>query len=536
MAPAALSNLVARLAEQFPHDLSGWLDAARGLIGAEQAGAAVELLDAASQRFPDQVELTYWRGNALRMSWRFVDAEKALREVLNVQHTHRDAALSLAIMLRDQGRLRAASETIVASAHARADQHDEILAALVFLRQCGQHPLAHELARTALKRWPQDPSVSALAAEFALAVGDFPAAREALHTTLRLNPEHAASWLRLAYCQHYSHADDPDVDMINRQWASGSTADETRACVGFALGKALDDLGEYEHAAGILRQANALAHSASPWSIDDWQAFVEQRLRQPALPQVGPAIDFTPVFIVGLPRTGTTLAATLLARDPQVSDRGELNWIDAMYRSLAQQGRLDDPSALRQIAQLVAAQMRRDDAPARWYLDKNPLNFRYLDLIAAMFPHAKIVHCRRHLRDTALSLWSQHFAHPDLAFAYDFSTIAAFVRGYEHLMAHWREHQPLPIYDLDYEALAGDTQNTLQHLTDFLDMPTPAVSETESATHAITTASVWQARQPVYQRSIGRWRRYAVYLPELEKLFPSHAPRTFGWHPRHNLA
>jgi hypothetical protein len=208
----------------------------------------------------------------------------------------------------------------------------------------------------------------------------------------------------------------------------------------------------------------------------------------------------------------------LLASDERLRNRGELNWIDAVYGLLAGRGQLHDRAALSSAAGLVGKQLRQDDPPSRWYLDKNPLNFRYLNLIAAIFPNAKIIHCRRGLRDTTLSLWMQHFAHPDLGFSYDFSNIAAFVEGQRRLMAHWRDTLPLEFFDLEYESLVSGPGEVLQRLRNFLGMPADAMTGDTRDQQTITTASVWQVRQPLHTGSIGRWIDYAGYLPELEQV------------------
>jgi LPS sulfotransferase NodH len=115
-------------------------------------------------------------------------------------------------------------------------------------------------------------------------------------------------------------------------------------------------------------------------------------------------------------------------------------------------------------------------------------------------------------------LWSQDFAHADCAFAYDFADIAAFAAGHDALMAHWQRTLSLPIYSLEYETLVADPAGTLAALRDFIGMP--AADEIAQPALTINTASVWQARQPIYARSVGRWRGYAGYVPELEALFP----------------
>ncbi|MGH8040883.1 MAG: sulfotransferase [Rudaea sp.] len=492
-----------------------------GLLRRGQAVAAVAVADAAIARSPQALDLRYWRGNALRLSAQPVAAESALRVVLEQAPEHRDAALSLAHLLREQGRMLAAGEVLVASLHARNSDVEEIRSALVFLRECGNYSQAHALAQQALQRWPNNAGIAALAGEFALAIGAFESARDCLRTALTEDPGNSASWLRLGYCQRYLRRDDPDLRRIENAWHNPMLSEQARTCAGFALGKALDDLADCAGAVNVLRQANAMAAVQANWSVQDWRRFVKMRLKSATLPSVAACEDFTPVFIVGLPRTGTTLLATLLGRSEYVRERGELNWIDGMYRMLDAQDRLGDPAALEKVAQLVAAQMRRDDTPARFYIDKNPLNFRYLDLIAALFPQAKIIHCTRELRDAALSLWMQHFAHADLGFAYDFSAISEFAHGYRQLFAHWRKALNLPIFELDYSALTSDTEATTQKLAEFLGLGVlPAGTLTGTPAQAIATASVWQARQPVHARSIGRWRAYVPYLPELSSRFP----------------
>jgi len=491
-----------------------WARLAQHLLGGQRFGMARRALDAALEQFPQLPDLVYLRGNALRMEGNPGEAERNLRAVLAKLPAHREAALSLAFMLREQGRYDAAAQVVFASAQARTADVAETQAALGFLRECGAFAAAHALAQQARARWPENVEIAAVAGEFALALGEFDLARACLRAALDGNSRRGASWLRLSRCQRYADRAEADVLRFDRAWRDTALDDQTRACIGFALGKALDDLADPAGATQVLRTANALVQASQPWDRAAWEAYVTRQLALAPL-AVSSGADFTPVFVVGLPRTGTTLAATLLARDPLLRDRGELNWIGAMQAHLDAQDATQDADALRATAQLVATHMRRDDAPARWYLDKNPLNFRYLGLIAALFPRARIVHCRRNLRDTALSLWMQHFDHADVGFAYAIDDIAHYARGYERLMTHWRATLPIPIFELDYEALVTDQSATLARLADFIGSRADSAAATPGA---IATASVWQARQPVYTDSIDRWQRYAAFLPELARL------------------
>lgn len=517
--PAARAELLEELLSRFANADEMWRRVAEGLLRAGYGRTAVKILDAAVPRFVDALALRYWRGNALRIEGDHAAAERDFRALLAIAPEHREAAFSLAHMLREDGRFTAATEVIYASLRACADDQPHVVAGLVFLRECGAHVSAYALTATARERWPECAEIAALAGEFALATGDFDGAREALHVALDGNYRDGISWLRLAYCGRCEGDDDPDLRLIESAWRNHTLDRDTRTCVGFALGKMLSDIGDCSRAVAILRDANAAAAAQAGWDADGWRAFVAHRLGDRGLPRMPSTTSYVPVFVVGLPRTGTTLVASLLARSGELRNRGELNWIDAMYHLLDGQGRLRDHDALASVSAVVRAQLRRDDPPVGWYLDKNPLNFRYLDLIATIFPGAKVIHCRRGWRDTALSLWTQRFAHADLGFSYDFSDIAVFMEGHDKLIEHWRRILPLAWFDLEYETLTRNPEQTVHDMRRFLGMPDDGAIANMVDQQAITTASVWQVRQPLYTSSIGRWRAYVEYLPELESMF-----------------
>jgi hypothetical protein len=180
---------------------------------------------------------------------------------------------------------------------------------------------------------------------------------------------------------------------------------------------------------------------------------------------------------------------------------------------------MHDPAALHQAAAIYMGHLRQDDAPARCYIDKNPHNFRHLGLVQALMPQARVIFCRRDRRDTALSIWSQLFAHQDVDYAYDFADIAAFAAGHDRLMEHWQRTLRLPILELHYEDLVAGPEETLRRLRGFIGIDGEEAAP--GAATAISTASVWQARQPVYRGAVGRWRAWDAYLPELQRLFPS---------------
>jgi hypothetical protein len=342
--------------------------------------------------------------------------------------------------------------------------------------------------------------------------GDFDVARTRLMAATRADPARGASWLRLAHTRRYESADETDVVAMRAARAQSLGADAA-VCLDFALGKVCDDLGDRARAVQHWRDGNTRASAAQAWNADGWRRFVEQQLREPPVAPLPAHDSLRPVFVVGLPRTGTTLVASLLGRHPQLRNRGELNWLAALAARLGPQ---PERTALAAAAALFGAQLRQDDAVALCHLDKNPLNFRHLGLALALFPQARVIHFRRGARDTALSIWSQHFAHPDMAWSYDFGNIAAFAQGERALMQLWSQRFPASIRTLDYEDLVRDSDTALEQLLAFLELP-GGVQDAPTGSSGFRTASVWQARQAVNARSVGRWRGYLEWLPELQQ-------------------
>jgi tetratricopeptide (TPR) repeat protein len=444
--------------------------------------------------------------------------EPVLRELLAHSPAREDAALLLAELLRSQGRLEAASRVLFKLCRGRDFEPTMSMRAARFIQECDRHALAAEVCDGAIARGGNDPALLALAGNIARELGEFDKARSlylaALDRGVDLNTHFVFG--ALAHTQQYVDPDHPDFQRFGAHFGNEAFTARSRASAGFALAKAYDDTGNPRSAAAVLREANALVRATLPWQPSTWQQLANARkLEQVARVSGATVEDFVPVFIVGLPRSGTTLTAAQLARHTSARDRGELRLLRFIAERLVRERLLGNAQAIREAAQLYRAHARQDDEPATWYLDQDPLNFRYLHVVAAMFPQVRVIVCRRNLRDTALSLWSQDFAHPDCAFAYDFASIAHYAAGYADLMRHWQRVLTVPIHTVDYESLVANPQGTLQVLCEF--MGAPRVDADMAAGPApINSSSVWQARQPIYSTSVGRWRRYLPYVPELE--------------------
>jgi tetratricopeptide (TPR) repeat protein len=445
-------------------------------------------------------------------------ADSLLRDILEKIPDHVDAAALLARIRQSQGRLSEASE-VMARICANPHITDEtLLQSIQFIQHCQRQSIAADAGRAAIARGRASPALFALLGNLQRELGEFAAARENYHRALADGVDLNAWFVpgSLALVQKFTSRDDEDFALLQRQINNASLSPRARASSLFGAAKANDDLGDYATAAAHLRNANAIAKTLQTSTHPDWKRIAARTLAtNPARRD-----DIVPIFIVGLPRTGTTLASVRLADQRDIRDRGELPLLPFIAQRLIDSAETRNETAIVEAANLYLTHVRQDDASSRMYIDQNPLNFLYLDFIATLFPNAHIVHCVRDRRDTALSIYQQFFANDDYGFAYDFADIAAFAAGHDDLMSHWRSTLRIPIHTLRYEDLVRDTQPTLDRLHTFIGAD---VAHRADAATAITSASMWQARQPIHASSIGRWRNYRDFFPELESLFGDRA-------------
>lgn len=498
-----------------------WLQQARTLLLRGDLAGSEAAVALALREHPGSFELRCILAGVYGLSSRAAEAETALRQLLVERSDDAGTAFALARLLIDQGRSAAAGACMRAYfEHAKPDP-ELAIRAIEMLSDCSREHDAAVIARLATASAPDDPRLHAYAGTLEAQLGEFERARTHYAYALEHAPA-ACEWhvpYGMASIQRYSDAQHHDFERFRECLRRNDLSDKARSTMLFALAKAHDDIGDFGQAAMYSRQANALAHAFTQWSRKPWRRAIEARLHaKPRACGLEPQADFTLVLVVGMPRSGTTLVTELLARHPRVCNRGETHWL----ATLAQQANLiggADHSALRHAAVNYAQQLRQDDAHGmRWFIDKQPLNFRYVDLALALFPGARIIYCRRDARDNALSLWMQSFLEAVQGYAYDFSDIAMVMHDCERLMSHWQARFADSIRTVSYEHLVAAPQQVIAGLTSWLDLAADVRATGGGA--GIRTASVWQARQPVYASSVGRWEHYACHLPELARFTP----------------
>jgi tetratricopeptide (TPR) repeat protein len=342
-----------------------------------------------------------------------------------------------------------------------------------------------------------------------------------------LSPGMIGAWAGVAVNRKFTANDAPLIARMNAALARTDLPLDARQTLFFALGKAHDDMGDYELAMRNFEAGNRLRARRARVDLGRLARHVDRlRLEIPpgyrAHQSDAGVEDATPVLIVGMPRCGSTLVEQILSSHPEVAAGGELEFWgvhDVPRESIW--SLTSTAEATRRIASDYLATLRIFGADAKRVTDKALGNFIRLGLIHRVFPNATIVHCRRNPIDTALSIFMTNFD-THLAFGSDRSDIVFHYRQYQRMMAHWREVLPADrLIEVDYEALVADPEPQVRQLISACGLDwNDACLEPHRNTGKINTASLWQARQPIYRTSVERWRRYEPWLGELRQLAP----------------
>ncbi len=479
----------------------------------------------AAELLPNDAEAHGNLGNALRACGQLEGALQSHRRALTIDPGYAEAHNNLGSVLQDLGCLEEAADCFRRAVDLKpgfALAHGNLGNVLSLLNR---HEESETSCRRALDLNPTHTAAMVQLAENLAVRGRFDAAENLLRCAIAIEPDMPEALAGLVRWRRLSSGDSAWLTAAQRA-IGNCLAPRREIPLRYAIGKYFDDLADYDQAFANYRYANELAKVGR--RLHDrgkFTAGVERIIQTFDGGWLSRASSMAngsqrPVLIVGMPRSGTTLAEQILDSHAAVFGAGELPfWHRAASRYLDARGDADDVGVLRQLAHEYLTAYDPVSGGAARVVDKMPANFLYLGLIHAALPQAKIIHMQRHPIDTCLSIYFQNFDAKH-SYANDLDDLTHYYREYLRVMSHWRRSLPVDaLLEVPYEGLVEDAEGWSRRMVEFIGLPwDPHCLEFHRNERIVATASTWQARQKINGFSVERWRHYERFVGPLRAL------------------
>jgi len=494
---------------------------------------AVDRISRSLQIRPDFAPALSNLGNVMMAIDQFGEAEKLFRMALRINPDYPDGVGNLGVLLHLLERNEEAAPLLERACRLKPDHAMFQNNLGNVLTQIDRHEEALAAYRRAVELQPDNPGFLAGMGSAHQQIGEHDAATDCFRQALEHDP-HCTKALSGLTGSRKIRPGDPEIELFFQAFSRiEQMRHREKVDFLFAWGKLNDDIGEYEPAFACLAKANELRRQTRGYSravqenrlTQIREVFSEQRFG--AIGAFGSKSE-RPVFILGMPRSGTTLTEQVLASHPQVAGAGELKEIsravDAYLISQVNGRKFLDPARLSRDYLCPAAEQYLNRLPessleVTRVTDKMPANFWHIGHIALMFPNAAIIHVRRNPMDTLLSCFQQNFSQGQ-AFSNNLESAAHYYWLYRQVMGHWQSLLGHRILNVDYEELVEDPETQSRQLAEHVGLDWhEAMLAPHKTRRSIRTASQWQVRQPIHKGSVARWKRYEKQLqPLLEAL------------------
>ena len=465
-------------------------------------------------------------GNVLREQGERREALSVYQQAVQLDPSRADSHCNLGYALLDS---RRPAEAVASFGSALALQANSVPAHLglaAALRVQGLSAEAEASCQAALAAEPRSPGALSLLGELRADRGRFAEAQELFEHAIAVDPEFAPAYGSIAAHRRMSRDDAAWLEGAQRVLAKPLALSE-EIHLRYALGKYFDDVAEYDKAFSSYQAANELTRRyGASYDRERLTKLVDRivsvcttafvREKRP-----GACASELPVFIIGMPRSGTSLTEQILASHPVVFGGGEVRFWDRAFATLEPNGPAGDHAAqaLPVMARDYLGRVSAQAPTALRITDKMPANFLYAGLIHAAFPRARIIHVQRHPLDTCLSVYFQNFFNVS-PYANDLGSLAHYYGEYLRVSAHWRSMLPAAtLLEVPYEGLVEDAGGWTRRMLDFIGLPwDPKCLDFYQTDRVVITASKWQVRQKISAASVGRWRNYEKHVGPLRHL------------------
>lgn len=485
---------------------------------------------------PDDVDAHFNLGVVLQEQRKLQEAESAYRKALELKPDHVDACINLGKVLRAGSRLEEAELAFRRALAINPNLPNSHSNLGVILQDLTKHQEAETCFRKALQINPDYAVAHFNIGTLHMEAGRMQEAEESLSRCLKLAPGNAAAIMALLDLARY-RPDDPRFESLEEAYAERTSLPmEDRIKLNFAMGRAMENIGQYDRSFAAYEEGNKLCSEIRLFDEAEDECFLEETcklfshemFKRYANFEKGVQDERVPVFIVGMPRSGTTLIEQILASHQEFFGAGELRALDDITRGVEVMPtgfprNERDLDIFRRYGQSYLDQVWKLAPEAVYISDKMPENFKYLGLIHLMLPNAKIIHAMRDPMDTCFSCYSTPFA-VGHEYSFDLEMLGRRFVRYKKLMQHW--HSVLPhgrILDVSYENMTEDPEREAKRILEYLGLPwDPACLKFYETDRVVHTTSVAQVRKPIYKSSVAKWRHYEKYLsPLLEVILSS---------------
>ena len=511
-------KLATSIAKQFPtHQLSWQI---LGMVFSK-TGKKSEALDA-NQRVvhlvPNDAQAHYNLAVLLKELTRLDEAEASYKKAIILKSDFTEAHSNLGNILKELGRLEEAEASYKKAIILKPDNAEAHYNLGVALKELGRLDEAEESYKKAIILKSNYPQAYNNLGIMYQELGKLDEAEASYKKSIILKPNFSQAHRHLASVKKFSKRDDHFLQM-QELLNEGSYSEEQRCHFNFALAKASEDLGEIEDAFSYYKEGNTLRKKLLNYDITrDIKLFKQIKKCYPKIKENTLEIKdtpnkLTPIFIVGMFRSGTTLVEQVISSHSKVAGAGELTFAEILGDSIARGLSILDKDTLLNFRENYIKKLQAFSNGSLIVTDKNPQNFRYIGLLAAAFPDSKIVHVRRNSAAVCWGNYKQFFASKNVGYPYDLNDVVEYHTLYENLMEFWKIQLTDRIYNFDYELLTtnqkDETKNLIQYLG--LDWQEECLSP-QSNNRSVATASNKQIREKIYQGSSQQWKVFKPFL------------------------
>jgi tetratricopeptide (TPR) repeat protein len=467
---------------------------------------------------PDFAEVHYNLGNSLKDLGRLEEAEAGYRQAIELKPDYAEAYNNSGTILKELGRLEEAEASYRQAITIKPDYVDAHFNLGIILKELGRLEEAEASYRQAITIKPDYAEAYNNSGTILQELGRLEEAEASYRQAIALKPDFTEAHQQLSLIKNFTKEDEQFVQM-QKLCLDQTLTDEQRCYLSFALGKASEDLNQIGRSFKYYSEGNAFRKKLLAYNIrQDIELFDQLKKSYPSidknsLKNCNLSNEPRPIFILGMPRSGTTLVEQIISSHSAVTGAGELPDVNRFGDPIARGMSKSDTEILINFRERYLKKLQKLSNGNPIVTDKMPLNFRYIGLICSAFPDAKIVHVTRNSAATCWGIYKQYFTTKSLGYCYDLDDLIAYYGLYQELMQFWGERYGDRIYNLNYETLTINQEDETRKLLQYLGIEWEEACLTpQDNKRSVATASNVQIRQKIYKGSSQKWQKFEPFL------------------------